>query len=161
MHTRVVYSDPYQRSLSRNHLIEKNRNPFKVTKGGGWDILEGIRVIKRQGSSVFMNEERKGRARRWKIQEEFFSTVLLHPCLLCSMCLCVCWLHFSDFDHRCLALPFVCKEDSVCPQPDFSHTVQASNTIAQHRLSKDGERRLGLICVMAKLGSHHQIWGGE
>ena len=54
-----------------------------------------------------------GRAGRWRIQE-FFSTVLLHPCLLCSMCLCVCWLHFSDFHHRCLALPFVCKEDSAC-----------------------------------------------
>ena len=32
---RVVYSDPYQRSLSRNHLVAKNRNPLKVTRGGG------------------------------------------------------------------------------------------------------------------------------
>ena len=159
---RVVYSDPYQRSLSRNHLVAKNRNPFKVTRVGRGNGIywkeSGLSKGKVHQSS-WMRRER-GELGGGKSKKSF-SPLSCYILVFSALCASVCAGSFSDFHHRCLALPFVCKEDSVCPQPDFSRTVQASNTIAQHRLSKDGERRLGPICVMAKLGFHHQIWGGK
>ena len=74
--------------------------------------------------------EREEKRESWEVENP--RRVFLH-CLATSLfhllyVSCVCWLHFSDFYHQYLALLFVFKEDSVRPQPDSSHTVQASNT---------------------------------
>ena len=138
-----VYSDPYQRSLSRNHLVAKNRNPFKVTRGWG----AGMGYIGRnqgyQKARFISLHEWGEKGESWEVENPrvFLHCVATSLSSLLYVPLCVLapllWLSPSV---SCSAF---CMQGRQClHQPDFSRTVQASSTIAQHRLSKDGERRL-------------------